>query len=226
MIAGTNPRGAFRVVGYGDRALLVEVDATGPGAGSLRGVELDAVLGLFRALGRTRPAGVVDLVPAARTIAVLLDPRILSPAAARAWIERTAPEPLGVEAREVVEVAVRYDGDDLADVAALLGITAREVVQRHTASRWRVAFGGFAPGFAYLVTDHDGLQVPRRPTPRTVVPAGSVGLAGAFSGVYPRSSPGGWQLLGRTEAVLWDERADPAALLRPGLEVRFVEAGS
>ena len=84
--------------------------------------------------------------------------------------------------------------------------------------------GGFAPGFAYLVTDHDRLRVPRRATPRTAVPAGAVGLAGEFSGVYPRSSPGGWQLIGSTEAVLWDPEADPPALLRPGAAVRFVEA--
>ncbi len=205
----------LRVLGYGDRALLIEVDAAGAGS--------DAVLGMFRALDRTRPPGVVDLVPAARTIAVLLDPRVLPSAAARAWIERTAPEPPAAAADELVELAVRYDGDDLAEVAALLGITPREVVERHTASRWRVAFGGFAPGFAYLVTDHDGLRVPRRVTPRTAVPAGSVGLAGEFSGVYPRSSPGGWQLIGRTDAALWDVRADPPALLRPGVEVRFVE---
>lgn len=209
----------LRVLGYGDRALLIEVDAAGAAAGA----GSDAVLGMFRALDRTRPPGVVDLVPAARTIAVLLDPRVLPPAAARAWIERTPPEPPAAAADELVELAVRYDGDDLAEVAALLGITPREVVERHTASRWRVAFGGFAPGFAYLVTDHDGLRVPRRDTPRTAVPAGSVGLAGEFSGVYPRSSPGGWQLIGRTDAALWDVRADPPALLRPGVEVRFVE---
>lgn len=209
----------LRVLGYGDRALLIEVDAAGADAGA----GSDAVLGMFRALDRTRPPGVVDLVPAARTIAVLLDPRVLPPAAARAWIERTAPEPPAAAADELVELAVRYDGDDLAEVAALLGITPREVVERHTASQWRVAFGGFAPGFAYLVTDHDGLRVPRRVTPRTAVPAGSVGLAGEFSGVYPRSSPGGWQLIGRTDAALWDVHADPPALLRPGVEVRFVE---
>ncbi|WP_327063228.1 5-oxoprolinase subunit B family protein [Leifsonia sp. Leaf336] len=215
----------FRVLGYGDRALLVEVEASAVEAGDagIARAELDAVLGLFRALDRTRPAGVVDLVPAARTIAVLLDPRVLSPAAARGWIERTVPEPPSTVADEVVELAVRYDGDDLTEVAALLGITQREVVERHTGSRWRVAFGGFAPGFAYLVTDHDGLRVPRRSTPRTSVPAGSVALAGEFSGVYPRSSPGGWQLIGRTEAALWDVHADPPALLRPGVEVRFVE---
>jgi KipI family sensor histidine kinase inhibitor len=124
---------------------------------------------------------------------------------------------------EVVTIPVRYDGDDLAEVAAILGMRPEEVVALHTGSSWRVAFGGFAPGFAYLVTDHDRLTVPRRSTPRTRVPAGSVGLAGEFSGVYPRSSPGGWQLIGRTDAVLWDASADPPALLRPGAAVRFEE---
>lgn len=221
-MVGANTDGTIRVVSYGDSALLVEVEARGHAAAS----ELDLVLGMFRALEHSKPAGVVDIVPAARTIAVLLDPRVLSPAAARGWIEHTVPEPPDAAADEVVELAVRYDGDDLAEVAALLGITPREVVERHTTSRWRVAFGGFAPGFAYLVTDHDGLRVPRRATPRTAVPAGSVGLAGEFSGVYPRSSPGGWQLIGRTEATLWDVHAEPPALLRPGVEVRFVEAAT
>ena len=179
-----------RVIPYGDSALLVEFGS------------LDAVLGMLPALQRTRPPGVLDLVPAARTIAVLLDPQVLSPASARGWVERTAPEPAETAHDEVVELPVRYDGDDLAEVAGLLGITPAEVVERHTASRWRVAFGGFAPGFAYLVTDHDG-------------------LAGGFSGVYPRSSPGGWQLIGRTDATLWDAAADPPALLRPGVVVRF-----
>ncbi|MFE4467566.1 allophanate hydrolase subunit 1 [Leifsonia sp. NPDC056824] len=198
-----------RVIGYGDSALLVEFGS------------MDDVLGMLPALQRTRPAGVLDLVPAARTIAILLDPHVLSPASASGWVERTVPEPAEAAGEEVVELPVRYDGDDLTEVAGLLGITPAEVVERHTASRWRVAFGGFAPGFAYLVTDHDGLVVPRRATPRTAVPAGSVGLAGEFSGVYPRSSPGGWQLIGRTEAVLWNTEADPPALLRPGVVVRF-----
>lgn len=201
-----------RVLPYGDGALLVELPS------------LDAVLGMLRALERTRPAGVVDLVPAARTVAIVLDPRVLSPASARAWAERTEPEPVAAAGEEVVELPVHYDGDDLDEVARLLGVSSREVVERHTASRWRVAFGGFAPGFAYLVTDHDRLRVPRRATPRAAVPAGSVGLGGEFSGVYPRSSPGGWQLIGHTDAVLWDAAADPPALLRPGTAVRFVES--
>lgn len=198
-----------RVIGYGDSALLVEFGS------------LDDVLGMLPALQRSRPPGVLDLVPAARTIAILLDPHVLSPASASNWVERTVPEAAATAGEEVVELPVRYDGEDLAEVAALLGITPAEVVERHTASRWRVAFGGFAPGFAYLVTDHNGLVVQRRATPRTAVPAGSVGLAGEFTGVYPRSSPGGWQLIGRTDAVLWDTAADPPALLRPGVVVRF-----
>jgi len=199
-----------QVIPYGDSALLVEFGS------------LDEVLGMLPALERSRPAGVVDLVPAARTIGIVLAPHVLSPASARGWVERTAPDAAATGEQEVVELPVRYDGDDLAEVAALLGVTAAEVVERHTASAWRVAFGGFAPGFAYLVTDHDGLVVPRRATPRTAVPAGAVGLAGEFSGVYPRSSPGGWQLIGRTDATLWDVAADPPALLRPGVVVRFV----
>lgn len=198
-----------RVIPYGDSALLVEFGS------------LDEVLGMLSALQRTRPAGVLDLIPAARTIAIVLDPHVLSPASASGWAERTVPEPAEAADDEVVELPVRYDGDDLAEVAGLLGVTPAEVVERHTGSRWRVAFGGFAPGFAYLVTDHDRLVVPRRATPRTAVPAGSVGLAGEFSGVYPRSSPGGWELIGRTDATLWDAAADPPALLRPGVVVRF-----
>lgn len=204
-----------RILPYGDHALLVELDA------------LDAVLALFRGLEASRPDGVVELVPAARTIAVVVEPRILSLSAARGWVERTAPLPAGAVEERVVELDVRYDGDDLAEVARLTGRTEAQVVAFHTGTPWRVAFGGFAPGFAYLVGDGpaaaDALEVPRRATPRTAVPPGSVGLAGTFSGVYPRSSPGGWQLIGRTDATLWDETADPPALLRPGAVVRFRE---
>lgn len=200
-----------RILPLGDHALLVELD------------DLDAVLGLFRGLDATRPEGVVDLVPAARTIAVLVEPRILPLSSARSWVERTVPLDVDATHERLVELDVTYDGEDLAEAARLTGRTPAELVAFHTGSTWRVAFGGFAPGFAYLATDRP-LDVPRRDTPRTAVPPGSVGLAGAFSGVYPRSSPGGWQLIGRTDAVLWDETADPPALLRPGTVVRFREA--
>ncbi|GIT79853.1 hypothetical protein LLS1_15220 [Leifsonia sp. LS1] len=203
---------SLRILSSGERALLAEVDT------------LDEVLALFGALDADRPPGLVDLVPAARTVGVVVDPRILPLSVARAWIEHARPRRAIVDREAVVEIPVRYDGPDLAEVAALLSVTPAEVIHLHVSSVWRVAFGGFAPGFGYLVTDHDRLRVPRRSTPRTAVPAGSVGLADDFSGVYPRSSPGGWQLIGTTDAVLWDAEADPPALLRPGTTVRFREA--
>jgi KipI family sensor histidine kinase inhibitor len=118
-----------------------------------------------------------------------------------------------------VEIEVVYDGPDLDEVGTLTGLGADGVVAAHTGTPWRVAFGGFAPGFAYLAGGDPRLEVTRRSKPRTSVPAGSVGLAGEFSGIYPRSSPGGWQLIGRTDAVLWD--LDRGALLQPGSTVRF-----
>ncbi|MFF1878171.1 allophanate hydrolase subunit 1 [Leifsonia sp. NPDC058230] len=203
---------ARRILPLGEAALLVELD------------DLDAVLALYEALDASRPAGVVDLVPAARTIGLTVDPAVLPLSVAHGWLMQTgAAGPTITSARSTVELPVRYDGEDLAEVAALLGMPVADVVALHTSSEWRVAFCGFAPGFGYLVTDHDRLTVPRRQTPRTAVPAGSVALAAEFSGVYPRSSPGGWQLIGSTDALLWDPAADPPALLAPGTTVRFVE---
>ncbi|WP_426516273.1 5-oxoprolinase subunit PxpB [Diaminobutyricibacter sp. McL0618] len=201
-----------RVLPLGDHGILIELDS------------LDEVIALYAALDRTRPQGVVDLVPAARTIGVIVDPVRLPLSVASAWASEAAPVDLRDGDPGTTEIPVRYDGDDVDEVAAILGITRAELVALHTASDWRVAFCGFAPGFAYLVTDHDRLRVPRRAGPRASVPAGSVGLAGEFSGVYPRSSPGGWQLIGSTDAVLWDPSAPRPALLAPGTRVRFVEA--
>lgn len=124
----------------------------------------------------------------------------------------------------VVEIGVRYDGADLDEVAGLTGLTPAEVVLAHTGTPWRVAFGGFVPGFGYLVGGDPRLHVPRRGSPRPCVPAGSVALAGEFTGVYPRASPGGWQLIGTTDAVLWDPDRVRPALLTPGSVVRFVDA--
>ncbi|MFF1574339.1 allophanate hydrolase subunit 1 [Leifsonia sp. NPDC058292] len=201
-----------RILPAGDAALLVELP------------DLNDVLALFDALDRTRPPGVIDLVPASRTIGVTVDPSVLPVSTARHWLAGTeASTGVGQAERPSVELRVRYDGPDLGEVSALLGRTPAEVVALHTGSVWRVAFCGFAPGFGYLVTDHDEFAVPRRSTPRTAVPAGAVGLAGEFSGVYPRSSPGGWQLIGSTDAVLWDASAEQPALLAPGTTVTFVE---
>lgn len=197
----------------GDTALLVECDS------------LEEVLALHRGIQRERstaPVGIVDVVPAARTVLISVRQQTELDGL-RAWVERVEPLRAPDEERPAVTIDVQYDGADLAEVAHLTGLTEREVVRVHTASRWQVAFGGFAPGFGYLVTDHRRLEVPRRAEPRTRVPAGSVGLAAEFTGVYPRSSPGGWQLLGTTETMLWDAAADEPALLVPGRGVRFRE---
>lgn len=136
-------------------------------------------------------------------------------------IELTADE----SGRPAVEIPVRYDGPpDLVEVGKLTGLGVDGVIDAHTAASWTVAFIGFAPGFAYLTSNERKLEVPRRSDPRRQVPAGAVGLAGPFSGVYPRSSPGGWQLIGTTELSVWDAERRPPALLLPGTTVTFVRA--
>lgn len=185
--------------------------------------DLDETLALLASLQRTPLAGVEELVPAARTILVRFRPSATS---AAALVQQIAQRDLSQRAERsstLVEIPVHYNGEDLAEVAKILGITADEVVQRHTGSEYTVAFTGFAPGFAYLSGGHPSLNVPRRSTPRTRLPAGSVGLAGTFSGVYPQASPGGWQIIGTTPVAMWDiTRAQPA-LLQPGYRVRFVD---
>ncbi|WP_327299830.1 MULTISPECIES: allophanate hydrolase subunit 1 [unclassified Streptomyces] len=177
-----------------------------------------------RALGGL-PA-VREIVPGART--VLLDGIADgSPGAperlARALVSWRIP-PLPRDAGPAVEVPVVYDGPDLADVAAVWGVEPGDVAGIHSGIEFRVAFSGFAPGFGYLTGLPGHLRVPRRATPRTRVPAGSLALAGPYTGVYPRASPGGWQLIGRTPDpdCLWNQDRDPAALLTPGTRVRFV----
>ena len=193
----------------GDTGLLVELDT------------LDEVLGLHAALAAAPPDGVVDLVPAARTVLLRVRSAADLPGVAR---DVRAREPASTAARgtsEVTEIAVTYDGEDLDDVAAHTGLSADEVVKAHTGRLWTVAFAGFTPGFGYLATDDERLHVPRRSSSRTRVPTGAVGLAGEFSGVYPRESPGGWQLIGHTDHVLWDLDRDPPAVLVPGARIRF-----
>jgi KipI family sensor histidine kinase inhibitor len=125
---------------------------------------------------------------------------------------------------EPLRIPTRYDGPDLEEVSRQLGVSPAEVVSRHTGQLWTVEFAGFAPGFGYLTGDDGGLEVTRRDSPRVRIPAGSVGLAGPYTGVYPRPSPGGWQLIGRTDEVMWDVTRDPPALLSPGTRVKFVRA--
>ncbi|MEE1758300.1 MULTISPECIES: 5-oxoprolinase subunit B family protein [unclassified Streptomyces] len=198
----------MRALPVGDRALLIEV-ATGEEAEALH-----AELLRRRATG---DLSATEIVPAART--VLLDGLDAPSRLAERLVSWDIP-PVPPRAEDVVEIPVRYDGPDLPDVAAHWGVDEAEVVRVHAGAEYRVAFCGFAPGFGYLT----GLprEVPRRATPRTSVPAGSVALAGPYTGVYPRASPGGWQLIGTTDAVLWDHARVPAALLAPGTRVRFI----
>jgi KipI family sensor histidine kinase inhibitor len=227
----------LRLLTCGEHAVLAELDG------------LEEVLRLNEAVRAAVEAGdaafaeVVDIVPGARTLLVvvqegadLIPIRAALPTLLRAASSGSAPPGGGPEGRSddasaerlspVVEILVHYDGPDLDEISKLTGLTPDEVVAAHTQTPWRVAFSGFSPGFAYLAGGDSRLQVPRRSEPRTSVPAGAVGLAGEFSAVYPRSSPGGWQLLGHTEVTLWDVDRQPPALLQPGSLVRFVDGGT
>ena len=203
----------MRLLPSGTTALLVELD------------DLDEVLGLYAALQDKMPDGVVDVVPAARTLLVVTDPEVTSLSSVVHAIERTEPRQDRLDSSELLEIPVTYDGEDLDEAARLLGCDAAELVRRHTAEHWTVAFCGFMPGFGYLVSKGWLAQVPRRSSPRKKVPSGSVALAGEFSGVYPRESPGGWQLIGRSKLTMFDPSRDPAALLRPGGLVKFIDDG-
>jgi KipI family sensor histidine kinase inhibitor len=188
---------------YGDTALLVDCDS------------LEEAQGWFTALSDQTEA-----VLGARTVLLRGVPAEL-----RSLVDRKSPAgPDELAAGATVEIPVTYDGVDLDEVARLTGLATAEVIEAHTASTWAVAFGGFAPGFCYLVGGDPRLAVPRRDSPRARVPAGSVGLAGEFSGVYPRESPGGWQLIGRTSLAMWDSGREPPALLVAGMTVRFTDA--
>ncbi|WP_353951908.1 allophanate hydrolase subunit 1 [Knoellia sp. S7-12] len=211
-----------RFLPMGESAWLVETD------------DIDAVLALDAVLSPLASAGegvwadVDDLVPAAKTLLVMARPttnladlaaeiRAAAGRAGRTAITGTAT---------TIEIPVSYDGPDLQDVAEQAGLTPEEVVAAHTGTPWRVGFGGFAPGFAYLVGGDPRLVVARRAEPRTRVPVGAVALAGEFSGIYPRESPGGWQLIGSTDVVLWDADRTPPALLVPGTTVQFTQVRS
>ncbi|WP_033295789.1 5-oxoprolinase subunit B family protein [Amycolatopsis jejuensis] len=195
-----------KVLRYGRSALLVEVDD---------------VLGFQAACDAAQPEGVVELVPAARTLLVRFDPARTE--AASLIRSLAGLSTVDVSARETATVAlpVRYDGPDLADVATASGLSVEEVVRRHSSAEYTAAFCGFAPGFAYLTGLDPALHLPRRSTPRTRVPAGAVAIAGEYSAVYPHPSPGGWHLLGHCDAQVWDVTRAQPNLLVPGTRVRF-----
>ncbi|HWT49762.1 MAG TPA: allophanate hydrolase subunit 1 [Mycobacterium sp.] len=199
------------VMDYGDQALMLQCGSTAE------------VLAWVDALRAAALPGVVDIVPAARTVLVKLDsPRFQGVNRHRLRKMRvTADVDAPADRSADVVIDVVYDGPDLAEVAGHTGLTRAQAINAHTSTLWRVGFSGFAPGFAYLVDGDPRLRVPRRSEPRTSVPPGSVGLAGEFCAIYPRQSPGGWQLIGHTDAALWDlERPNPA-LLTQGMWVQF-----
>ncbi|WP_369369976.1 carboxyltransferase domain-containing protein [Promicromonospora sp. Populi] len=200
----------MRVLTARDDALLVELD------------DLDQAVALYESLLAEPVRGVGVPVPGARTLLVPFRPSAISAHDLAAELRTRPLERRATSAARTVQIPVLYDGADLDEAAELLGWSTEELVRRHTAAAWTVGFVGFAPGFAYLTSDDAELVVPRRASPRTRVPAGSVALAGPYSGVYPRESPGGWQLLGRTDAPVWDVTRERPALMLPGDRVRFV----
>ncbi|ORV54078.1 allophanate hydrolase [Mycolicibacter engbaekii] len=201
------------VLDYGDTALLLQCAST-----------VD-VLAWTAALHSAALPGVVDIVPASHTVLVTLAaPRYQ--AGVRRALSRIDVDPAAVQTRAPrgradVVIDVVYDGPDLAEVAERTGLSVAQVINAHTATPWLVGFGGSTPGFAYLLGGDPRLEVPRRPELRAAVPAGAVALAGRFSGIYPRQWPGGWQLIGHTDAVLWDLDLPEPALLTPGRSVQF-----
>ena len=167
--------------------------------------------------------GVQELIPGMNNLTLVFDPLRTAPATLEAaalalWAKPPRRRALG----RLIEISVTYDGPDLADVATHCGLSPTEVVQRHTQGQYVVYFIGFQPGFAYLGGLDEALHTPRRTEPRLAVPAGSVGIGGAQTGIYPLATPGGWQLIGHTPLALFDPQADPPTLLAPGDRVRFV----
>lgn len=197
----------MRFLPAGHNGLLVECDSP------------EQVRQLHATLLRRRPPELVEIVPAART--VLLVGGGLEQL--RKDMGRWKLDPAESLSTERIDVPVSYRGEDLESIAHMTGHTVREVIHLHCSADYQVAFCGFAPGFAYLTGLPAVLQVPRRQSPRTRVDAGSVALAGEFCGIYPRPSPGGWQVIGHTDLAIWDALRNPPALLAPGSRVRFVE---
>ena len=190
----------------GDAALLIETEAPHRLHAAMRALALPEI---------------VAIVPGARTVLVTVRPGTGLDHLGTLVGELPQAEPHESDG-DPVRLPVVYDGEDLDEVASLTGLSRDEVIERHTAAEYVVAYLGFSPGFGYLSGLDEALHVPRRDSPRTAVPAGSVAIAGPYGAVYPSRSPGGWRLLGRTTLTLWDVDRDPPSLLSPGARVRFV----
>lgn len=204
----------MRILPCGDRALLLDC------ADPAERRRWDAVV------ASVDIPGLIERVPASRTILVRFEPGVQLSAAAAA-LAALSPDAAGDRGEgsddDDLIIETRYDGEDLAEAAALVGWGPEELIAWHTGQTWTVDFVGFLPGFGYLVGDESNPSFARRATPRPRIPAGAVGLAGQFTGAYPHPSPGGWQLIGTTAAPLWDVERRPPALFVPGRRVRFVE---
>lgn len=210
----------------GDQAVIIDLLAED--AQAVNGTVLDAVLALHRALRALEVPGIIDTVPAAQTLLAILDTAQITPARFAEIVNTIHLLPASSasdNARAVIEIPVLYDGPDLAEVADLAELTVDGLIKAHTETVWTAAFGGFAPGFYYLMPQGERLlpDIPRKQQPRTKIPAGSVALAGEFSAVYPQQSPGGWQLLGTTDIPMWDVDRWQPSFLQAGDTVRFVE---
>lgn len=220
-MTGDAPAPRPRFVRSGDASLLV-VLAEAPSEAATA-----AVLALREALAASPPPGLVDLRPAYASLLVVFDPRVATHGDVETAVTPRLPPPglsLAPPGR-TVEVPVCYEGDcapDLADVARGAGLSPGEAVGLHASAAYRVAFLGFSPGFAYLLGLPPRLATPRLSAPRLSVPAGSVGIAGEQAGLYPRATPGGWRLVGRTPLPLFDPLREPPSLLLPGDAVTFV----
>src|SRR5665213_3164899 len=186
---------------FGDSAVVIDVTS------------MEEAHAVAASIDGTASAGLEDVIVGYRSVTVVADPTVTDLtrlAETLASVASLAPGVARLSAGKLVEIPVNLDGSDLDEVARLAGMSPRRVVDLLTGTDLQVAFVGFAPGFAYLVgLDPDLAAVPRRPTPRPAVPAGSVALAGGFAGIYPQSSPGGWHLVGRTNKRMFDPATPP-----------------
>lgn len=209
-----------RLVRAGDAAVLLELEPVIDVRTSERAVTIaDQV--------RSRAVhGVRDVVPTFRSVAVYFDPAVTDAEHVERELRLASVAPVRILGGRTIEVSVSYGGEfgpDLAEVASFAGLTEAEVVELHTSTRYRVFMLGFLPGFAYMGRVDERIAAPRKDSPRARVPAGSVGIAGVQTGIYPRESPGGWQIIGRTTMPLFDASQTPAARFAPGDTVRFVQ---
>jgi KipI family sensor histidine kinase inhibitor len=199
----------IRILPAGSSSILVELES------------LETTLALLDRLLASEIRGVDEVIPGARTVLVRFDPFAIDRAQLTEKLGQLDVSIHRERSGNTFDIPVTYNGEDLGEVAELLGWSVDELIRRHSDATYSVAFTGFAPGFAYMTSDDVAFNVPRRKTPRVRIPAGSVAIAGQFSGVYPSDSPGGWQLLGTTQMRMWDTARARAALLAPGDRVRF-----